>query len=124
VMVIATLGLAISAWKGRAPATVAAETLLVMFMASTNLYPWYLIPVIALFALRPDRVSMWYVVGATALGLAYYPMFVYAHFNTGWSRFEVHQFLALFLTVPILLYFVARPLASAGVALARRRASG
>lgn len=121
VMVVATLGLAASAWKGRSSATVAAETLLVMFLASTNLYPWYLIPVIALFALRPDRVSMWYVVGATALGLAYYPMFVYAHFNTGWSRFEVHQFLALFLTLPILLYLLARPLAGARVALAKRR---
>ena len=123
VMVIGTLGLAISAWRGRASATVAAETLLVMFLTSTNLYPWYLIPVVALFALRPDRVSMWYVAGATALGLAYYPMFVYAHFNTGWSRFEVHQFLAIFLTVPILLYLVARPLAGAGAVLARRRTS-
>lgn len=126
-MVAATLALAASAWRGRSAALAAADTLLVMFLASTNLYPWYLIPVVALFALRPERLGIWYVAIATGLGLAYYPLFVYGHFNTGWSRFEVHQFLALFLTLPILIYLVARMLvALRGVLVQRderRRAS-
>ena len=45
---------------------------------------------------------------ATVLGLAYYPMYVFAHYNTEWHRFDVHLFLSIFLTVPILLYLLAR----------------
>jgi hypothetical protein len=100
--------LAWSVWKGRPPALASAETLLLLYLLLTNLYGWYLIPVIALLALYPDRLSRWYVVVATTLGLAYYAAFVYGHFNSGWPRFSVHQFLALFLTVPILVYLLAR----------------
>jgi hypothetical protein len=100
--------LAASVWKGRPPALAAAETLLLLFLLLTNLYGWYLIPVVALLVLRPDRLSRWYIAIATTLGLAYYPAFVWGHFNSGWSRFHVHQFLALFLTVPILVYLIAR----------------
>ena len=105
---LATLLIALSVWKGHPPALAAAETLLLLFLLMTNLYGWYLIPVIALLALHPDRLSRWYVMVATAFGLAYYPMFIYAHYNSEWSRFQIHQFLALFLTAPILLYLLAR----------------
>ncbi len=108
VLLVATLALAASAWKGRAPEIVAAETLLVLFLTTTNLYPWYLVPVFGLIALRPDRLSLRYMVIATTLGLVYYPMFVFAHYNTEWMRFGVHQFLAIFLTVPILVYLLLR----------------
>jgi hypothetical protein len=47
-------------------------------------------------------------------------MYVYAHFTTEWSRFHVHLFLALFLTLPILLYL----LTSWALALRRRRPVG
>ena len=103
-----TIALALSAWKGRAEEIVAAETLLLLLLFTTNLYAWYLIPVIAMFALRRDWLSTAYVVVASILGLAYYPMYVYAHYNTEWSRFDVHLFLAQFLTVPILIYLLAR----------------
>ncbi len=106
-----TLGallIAVSVWKGRSPEFAAAETLLLMLLLTTNLYGWYLIPVFAILCLRLDRLSIGYMAGATALGLVYYPMFVFAHFNTEWTRFQVHQFLALFLTVPILIYLAAR----------------
>lgn len=103
-----TLALALSAWKGRPEEIVAGETLLLLLLLTTNLYAWYLIPVVAVFALRRDRLSTAYVVVATLLGLVYYPMYVYAHFNTEWERFDVHLFLSLFLTVPILLYLLAR----------------
>ncbi len=106
--VAGALLLAWSVWKGRPPALASAETLLLLYLLLTNLYGWYLIPVIALLALYPDRLSRWYVVIATTLGLSYYGAFVYGHFNSGWSRFTVHQFLALFLTVPILVYLLTR----------------
>ena len=105
---IGTLLLAAAVWRGHPPELAAAETLLLLLLLMTNLYGWYLIPVFALLALRPDRLGSAYIMVATALGLVYYPMFVYAHFNTTWSRFEVHQFLALFLTLPIVLYLLAR----------------
>ncbi|MBA3378151.1 MAG: DUF2029 domain-containing protein [Chloroflexia bacterium] len=108
VFTVAALLIAASIWKGRAPEQAAAETLLLMMLLLTNLYGWYLIPVFALLALRLDRLNRGYIATATALGLVYYPMFVYAHFNTEWTRFQVHLFLALFLTVPILLYLAAR----------------
>jgi hypothetical protein len=88
----------------------------------TNLYGWYLIPVIALLALHPDRLSRIYVVIASTLGLAYYPMFIYGHYNSGWTRFRIHQFLALFLTAPIVLYLAAR-LVTWRLPLARRNTS-
>ena len=106
--VICTLGLAAAVWFGRPPELAAAETLLVLFLLMTNLYPWYLIPVIALLAMRPDRWSRWYVIVGTLAGLVYYPMFVYGHYNSGWSRFQIHQFLAIFLVGPIVLYLLAR----------------
>jgi hypothetical protein len=106
--VICMLGLAASVWFGRPPELAAAETLLVLFLLMTNLYPWYLIPVIALLAMRPDRIARWYVMVATLAGLVYYPMFVFGHYNSGWTRFQIHQFLAIFLVGPILLYLLAR----------------
>lgn len=108
VFAIASLLIAASVWKGRPPALAAAETLLLLFLLMTNLYAWYLIPIFALLALHPDRLSKIYITVATALGLFYYPMYVYAHFNTLWTRFEVHLFLSLFLTVPIMIYLAAR----------------
>jgi hypothetical protein len=108
IYVVTALALAIAAWKGRAPEIVAGETLLLLLLLTTNLYAWYLIPVIALFAMRRDQLGVVYIVIATVLGLAYYPMYVFAHYNTEWHRFDVHLFLSIFLTVPILLYLLAR----------------
>ena len=118
--VVGALALAVTVWKGRPPALAAAETLLLLYLLMTNLYGWYLIPVIALLALYPDRLSRVYVVIASTLGLAYYPMFVWGHYNSEWSRFEIHQFLALFLTAPILLYLLARAVTWRRVAVAPR----
>jgi hypothetical protein len=100
--------LALSVRRGRSVEAASAETLMLFVILLTNLYPWYLIPILAVLALRPDRSGIAYLVGATVLGLVYYPMFVYAHFNTEWSRYEVHQFLALFLTAPILVLLLVR----------------
>ncbi len=33
-------------------------------------------------------------------------MYVWAHFNSEWEKLNVHLFLALFLTVPMLVYLV------------------
>jgi hypothetical protein len=119
-MAIGAIILALAAWKGYPPELAAAGTMLLLALLGTNLYGWYLIPIFALLAMRFDRTSFAYIVAATALGLVYYPMYVYAHFTTEWSRFHVHLFLALFLTLPILLYL----LTSWTLALRRRRPAG
>lgn len=105
-LVLLSLLVAAAVWKGAAVEPAAAATMLLLALLGTNLYAWYLIPIFALIALRIDRIGFGYVALATILGLAYYPMYVYAHFTSAWSRFEVHQFLALFLTLPALGYLV------------------
>ena len=51
----------------------AVVTLMLFALLLTNLYPWYLIPIFAILALRPDRLGLTYLFAASALGLAYYP---------------------------------------------------
>ena len=94
------------AWRvrrGQPIETAAAATLLVFLLLLTNLYPWYLIPVFAMITLRLDRAGLAYLFTATALGLLYYPMYVYGHYNTPWTRLHTHLFLALFLVLPMAL---------------------
>ncbi len=93
--------------KGRAPDQAAVDMLLLFFLLMTNFYSWYLIPVFALLAMRRERLGLRYLFAATALGLAYYPAYVFARFNTGWTELSIHLFLALFLTVPALLFLGA-----------------
>ncbi|MDP9366162.1 MAG: hypothetical protein M3Q10_18405 [Chloroflexota bacterium] len=90
-------------WGREFEAAVVA-TLMLFALLLTNLYPWYLIPVFAVVALRRDRLGLAYLFAATALGLAYYPAYVYAHFNSGWVKFHAHVFLALFLTLPMVAF--------------------
>jgi hypothetical protein len=92
--------------RGRPLEAAAIDTLILFSLLLTNLYPWYLIPVFALLALRRDALGTAYLFVATALGLAYYPMYVWAHFNSGWEKFHVHLFLSIFLTVPMLVYLL------------------
>jgi hypothetical protein len=85
------------------------------------LYPWYLIPALALLACSDDRLDLGFLFVITATGLLYYPLSVWAWFNSGFSVFEIHIFQATFLTVPILAYLAAR---GAGFPLRRSIADG
>ncbi len=107
--------------RGRHVEPAVVDTLMLFSLLLTNLYPWYLIPLFAVLALRQHGLGMAYVFVATALGLLYYPMYVYAHFTSGWMKFHVHLFLALFLTAPMVA-FLAFELA--GSAFARATAAG
>jgi hypothetical protein len=74
-------------------------------------------------AMRRDALGTGYLLVATGLGLAYYPFYVWAHFNSGWETFHVHLFLAIFLTVPMLVFLFAE-FGRWGIGLvARRRAA-
>ncbi len=91
-------------WRGRVTARVTAVALLLFFMLFTNYYPWYLIPVIAVLALDHDGLDFTFIATASALGLVYYPLYVWAHFHSNWPKLQVHLFFALLLTVPLLLF--------------------
>jgi hypothetical protein len=101
-----TLLIALAVWRGAPVEPAAAATMLILILFGTNFYAWYLIPVFALMLLRPNRYTLLYVAMASTAALVYYPMFVYAHFTSGWNRFQVHQFLALFLTLPAICMLI------------------
>src|SRR5829696_7977254 len=109
VAVFAALALAIAVAVARRRVMEAGvvDTLMLFSLLLTNLYPWYLIPIVASLALWQSRQGLSYVFVGTALGLAYYPAYVYARFGSGWEELHLHLFLALFLTVPMLIYLIA-----------------
>jgi len=80
-----------------------SNTLLAFLLLLTVLFPWYLIPVIAILALRRDLMGSAYLFSASCLGLVFYPLSVWAWFNSGLSVFHIHLFQALFLTLPIVV---------------------
>ena len=115
--VVCVLLLAWAVRRGWNNESAVVVTLMLFSLLLTNLYAWYLIPLFAVIALRQQGLSMSYLFLATALGLLYYPMYVYAHFTSGWMKLHVHFFLALFLTVPMVGFLL---LEAVRVAVARR----
>ena len=101
------LAIAVAVARGRVMEAGVVDTLMLFSLLLTNLYPWYLIPIVASLALWQSRRGLSYVFVGTALGLAYYPAYVYARFGSGWEELHLHLFLALFLTVPMLIYLIA-----------------
>jgi hypothetical protein len=107
VFVALSLGIAVAVARGRVMEAGVVDTLMLFSLLLTNLFPWYLIPIVAGVALWQNRLGLGYVFVGTALGLAYYPAYVYARFGSGWDELTLHLFLALFLTVPMLIYLIA-----------------
>jgi hypothetical protein len=107
VFVALTLAIAVAVARGRVMEAGVIDTLMLFSLLLTNLYPWYLIPIVASVALWQSRRGLAYTFIGTTLGLAYYPAYVYARFGSGWDELNIHLFLALFLTVPMLLYLGA-----------------
>jgi hypothetical protein len=105
--VILALLIVVAVARGRPIEAAAVDTLFLFFLLMTKLYAWYLIPIVALLALRNDRLGLRYLFTATALGLAYYPAYVFARVDHEWPELTIHLFLALFLTVPILAFLFA-----------------
>lgn len=90
-----------AAWRGRDIEGAALDVLLLFTLLLTLLYPWYLVPLFALFALRHDRQHLFGLFAVTTLGLAYYPFFIWAWGESGLPAFALHRFLACFLTLPL-----------------------
>lgn len=106
VFVVLALTIAVAVFRGRDMEASVVDTLMLFTLLMTNLFPWYLIPIVASVALWQHRRGLGYLFAATVLGLAYYPAYVYARFGSGWGELSLHLFLALFLTVPMLVYLI------------------
>lgn len=104
VFVLFGSGVAFAVARGWSMEAAGVALLLAFLLLQTNLYPWYLIPVFALLVLRSSPWGLRYLFVATTLGLAYYPAYVFARIDHPWPELHRHLFLALFLTVPMLLY--------------------
>lgn len=105
------VGLVVSLWslrRGRSAEGALMDSFLLVAVLLTLLYPWYLISAIAIAALKHDDLDLAYIFVATTLGLAYYPFYIWARFDSGYSTFERHLFLSVFLTVPIVAFFLLR----------------
>jgi hypothetical protein len=121
VFVVLAVVIAVAVARGRVMEAGVIDTLMLFSLLLTNLYPWYLIPIVASVALWQSRRGLGYVFVGTTLGLAYYPAYVYARFGSGWDELTIHLFLAFFLTVPMLIYLIAEAGGSAFQLLRSRR---
>lgn len=93
--------------KGKHVERVALDVTLLFLMLLTLLYPWYLIPIVALLAMRRGPLDIAYLFVATTLGM-YYPAYVWATYGSGLDRLHKHLYLSMFVLLPILAYFIAR----------------
>lgn len=90
-------------WNVRRVERALLYVLCLFYLLVSSLHPWYLIPVVGILALQHTRRDTPYLFLASALGLLFFPLDVWARFDSGFSRLGVQFFLALFLTLPMLL---------------------
>lgn len=114
-----TLAISWRVWRGRPVEPALADVMFLFMLLVSLLYPWYLIPLIALLTLRPDRLALAYIFVGTTLGLLYHSITLWAWFRGGFSAIQIHLIEAAALTLPILLLLAAE-LLRAGLAYRRR----
>jgi hypothetical protein len=68
--------------RGRELEPALIDTFSLFAVLLSLLYPWYLITVFALLALRRTTLGFAFLCGATTLGLVYHPLSVWAWFNS------------------------------------------
>ncbi len=93
-------------WRGQAIEQCVLTAYLAFCALLSLLYPWYLLPAIAVIALRPAAATLTFLFVVTVLGLAYYPLSMWAWSGSGFSVFQVHIFQALLLNLPIVVFLL------------------
>ena len=78
-------------------------------LSTGSLFPWYLIAIIAVLALRPGRIALWHILPASTLALQFNVLSVWAWFNSAFARNSpmIHLGESLILAVPLLLLIAA-----------------
>lgn len=100
--------------RGKHLEQTALDLTLLFLVLLTLLYPWYLITVVALLALRRNALNSAYLFVMTALALIYYPASVWAWWGgaftstTGFNRLHRHLYLSTYLMIPIFAYWLIR----------------
>lgn len=88
-------------WRGFDLVRAVVDTFLLFTVFVSLLYPWYLIPALAVLVLSHDSLDFAFLFSIALLGLLYYPLSVWAWFDSGMSAYHIHLFQALFLLPPI-----------------------
>lgn len=89
------------------------------YLLAGSMFPWYLLPIVALLCLQLDRFTLVYILLASLFGLIYSPLEAWSYFNSPLAGhgIQVNLLLALILAVPLMLWMfsamgrpiVARP---------------
>lgn len=87
------------------PETAMGNILLVFFCILSLFYPWYIIPVFALFCLRPNADRLQFLLLFTIAGFGYYfvPLVIFYHFQ--FNIFISHCLQTAILGTPVVWYF-------------------
>ena len=87
------------------PETAMGNILLVFFCILSLFYPWYIIPVFALFCIRPNTEKIEFLLLFTISGFGYYfvPLVIFYHFQ--FNIFISHCLQASILGAPVVWYF-------------------
>lgn len=79
------------------------------YLLAGSMFPWYLLPIVALLCLRLDRRTGIYVVLASLFGLIYSPLETWGYFNSPLAGHgvQVNLLLALILAFPLVLWMLS-----------------
>ena len=79
------------------------------YLLAGSMFPWYLLPILALLCLQLDRKTLIYLIVASLLGLIYSPLETWGSFNSPMAGhgFQVNLLLAFFLALPLMLWMLS-----------------
>ena len=96
------------------------------YLLAGSMFPWYLLPILALLCLQLDSRTLIYLILATLFGLIYSPLETWGYFNSPLAGHgvQVNLLLAMILAFPLVLWMLSalgRPVGSIGVRAAKPR---
>lgn len=88
------------------------------YLLAGSMFPWYLLPIVALLCLQLDSRTLVYIVLASLFGLIYSPLETWGYFNSPLAGHgvQVNLLLALILAFPLMLWIgsaLGRPIVAA-----------
>ena len=85
-----------------------AVILATFYLLAGSLFSWYLLPIIAVLALRPNRVSCWYILAASMVAFQFNVLSVWAWFNSPFAGqpLQIHVWESVILALPLVILAV------------------
>ena len=105
-LIVLLVSAATSPWLVRRFEHNLALVLGLTYLLAGSMFPWYLLPIVALLCLRIDRATIIYLLAASLFGLVYAPLETWAAFNSPLAGhgIQVNLLLALILALPLVLW--------------------